>query len=167
MQQTPARDYLSASLPILPGPSESYYRARYYDPQAGRFLTEDPIRLGGGIDFYKYVANDPSNFIDPLGTAPGGPCLDIGKFVDYLDKNAFNESHHRCAQYFRKGLEAGGLNTAGRPDDAKNYGPFLQKLGFTQVSPDNYTPQPGDAVVLQNPDSQAGWPTRRFYVWGF
>ena len=44
-----------------------YYRARYYDPQIGRFLSEDPARFWGGIDFYKYVDNSPTNAKDPSG----------------------------------------------------------------------------------------------------
>jgi RHS repeat-associated protein len=45
-----------------------YYRARYYDPQAGRFLGEDPIRwFSGAANFYGYVHNDPVDLIDPLG----------------------------------------------------------------------------------------------------
>jgi RHS repeat-associated protein len=44
-----------------------YYRARYYDPGSGRFLSEDPIGFSGGNNFYTYVYNDPSNGIDPLG----------------------------------------------------------------------------------------------------
>ena len=45
----------------------SYYRARYYDPSAGRFLNEDPINFDGGYNFYKYVHNNPANGRDPLG----------------------------------------------------------------------------------------------------
>jgi RHS repeat-associated protein len=40
---------------------------RYYDPQAGRFLTRDPIGYGGGVNLYAYVTNSPTGFIDPLG----------------------------------------------------------------------------------------------------
>src|SRR5205809_7384151 len=32
-----------------------YYRARYYDPVAGRFVSEDPLSLSVGLNFYKYV----------------------------------------------------------------------------------------------------------------
>ncbi|HXC61533.1 MAG TPA: RHS repeat-associated core domain-containing protein [Nitrospiria bacterium] len=47
---------------------ESYYRARYYDPNSGRFLKEDPIGFqGGGANFYAYTANSPLNFRDPSG----------------------------------------------------------------------------------------------------
>lgn len=38
-----------------------YYRARYYDPEIGRFITEDPIGFAGGINFYAYVENNPEN----------------------------------------------------------------------------------------------------------
>jgi RHS repeat-associated protein len=46
----------------------SYYRARYYDPAIGRFISEDQIGfLGSGINFYAYVYNSPLNFVDPFG----------------------------------------------------------------------------------------------------
>jgi len=45
-----------------------YYRARYYDPKAGRFLTKDPIGFAGGdVNLYRYVQNNPVNWVDPLG----------------------------------------------------------------------------------------------------
>jgi RHS repeat-associated protein len=44
-----------------------YYRARYYDSTTGRFISEDPLRFFSDIDFYRYVLNNPTNFIDPLG----------------------------------------------------------------------------------------------------
>lgn len=42
-----------------------YYRARYYDPSTGRFLSEDPLDFDSGTNFYDYVANDPNVLIDP------------------------------------------------------------------------------------------------------
>jgi RHS repeat-associated protein len=44
-----------------------YYRARYYDPTTGRFISEDPIRLAGGINVYRYAKANPTNLIDPSG----------------------------------------------------------------------------------------------------
>jgi RHS repeat-associated protein len=56
----------------------SYYRARYYDANVGRFLTEDPDQ-GGSLDdnfnLYGYVENNSLNRVDPLGLytlKPGG-----------------------------------------------------------------------------------------------
>jgi RHS repeat-associated protein len=44
-----------------------YYRARWYSPTVGRFLQEDPLGPGGGVDLYPYVGNDPIGGTDPLG----------------------------------------------------------------------------------------------------
>jgi RHS repeat-associated protein len=44
-----------------------YYRARWYDPQLRRFISEDPIGLNGGINLYAYVGNNPINATDPSG----------------------------------------------------------------------------------------------------
>ncbi len=44
-----------------------YYRARYYDPDAGRFLTQDPMQFKAGANNYRYVHNRPTTSIDPLG----------------------------------------------------------------------------------------------------
>ena len=48
-----------------------YYRARYYDPNTGRFISDDPIKFEGGMNFYAYVHNDPANRIDPFGLRDG------------------------------------------------------------------------------------------------
>ena len=44
-----------------------FYRARYYDPTTGRFVSEDPIRFNAGVNFYSYVHNNPLGFRDPSG----------------------------------------------------------------------------------------------------
>ncbi|HKV76230.1 MAG TPA: RHS repeat-associated core domain-containing protein [Gemmatimonadales bacterium] len=46
-----------------------YMRNRYYDPTIGRFISEDPILLGGGNNFYSYANGDPINANDPFGLA--------------------------------------------------------------------------------------------------
>ncbi|SVJ02855.1 rhsB protein in rhs element [Shigella sonnei] len=45
-----------------------YNRHRYYDPLQGRYITQDPIGLKGGWNFYQYPLN-PITDIDPLGLA--------------------------------------------------------------------------------------------------
>ena len=50
-----------------------YLRARYYEPETGRFLSRDSYE--GNLQnplsrhLYAYVANNPVNFVDPIGNA--------------------------------------------------------------------------------------------------
>jgi RHS repeat-associated protein len=67
--QYTARDYDSET-------GLRYYRARYYDQNVGRFISEDPIRFKAGIDFYSYVVNNPVNFTDPRGLQSGNSVID-------------------------------------------------------------------------------------------
>ena len=43
-----------------------YNRFRYYDPEAGRFVNQDPIGLLGGVNNYLYVPS-PISWVDPFG----------------------------------------------------------------------------------------------------
>src|SRR5215831_16459594 len=44
-----------------------YNRARFYDPQIGRFISEDPLGLAGGLNAYAYTRNNPLTRKDPSG----------------------------------------------------------------------------------------------------
>ena len=43
------------------------YKARFYDPLIGRFMTPDPAGMVDGPNLYSYVLNDPINLTDPSG----------------------------------------------------------------------------------------------------
>jgi len=77
-----------------------YYRARYYQPVLGRFLSEDPIDLNGGANLYAYVGGNPSSYIDPygkfifnLGAAGVGAAIGgiAGGLTAYLQGGSFSD----------------------------------------------------------------------------
>ncbi|TAN35303.1 MAG: hypothetical protein EPN23_11340 [Verrucomicrobia bacterium] len=49
-----------------------YFRARWYDPVTGRWLSNDPIGISGGLNQYVFCANNPVNFTDPFGLCKEG-----------------------------------------------------------------------------------------------
>ena len=74
------------------------YRARSYDQNTGRFLSEDPRQFAGGsANFYDYVSNNPVNLRDPDGQTPVwgwwcGPNWTGGTFAPY-DPSKANQYH--------------------------------------------------------------------------
>lgn len=56
-----------------------YLRARYYDPETGRFISRDPVK--GSVNMpqtqnpYAYSLNNPINFSDPSGLTVNGICV--------------------------------------------------------------------------------------------
>jgi RHS repeat-associated protein len=43
------------------------FRARWYVPTFGRWLSKDPIGLEGGLNLFVFCGDDPVNFRDPMG----------------------------------------------------------------------------------------------------
>ena len=64
-----------------------YYRARWYDAEQGRFISQDPIGLQGGSNLYSYVSNDPINKTDPSGLYE----IDVHYYLTY-----YLASKHGC-----------------------------------------------------------------------
>ena len=46
-----------------------YNRARYYNPELGRFISRDPIDISDDVNLYSYVGNSPVSYTDVLGLA--------------------------------------------------------------------------------------------------
>ncbi len=67
-----------------------FYRARYYSPTWGRFISEDPLGFSTGeFDLYTYVRNNPLNFVDPTGedlTSFGQKLGKLGNVVIFCAK---------------------------------------------------------------------------------
>jgi RHS repeat-associated protein len=47
------------------------YRARYYSPTIGRFISEDPLTFDSGANFYTYALGNPISLTDPSGEYAG------------------------------------------------------------------------------------------------
>jgi RHS repeat-associated protein len=115
-----------------------YYRARFYDPQAGRFISEDPIGFRGGDNFYQYVGNSPISFADPLGLATcSGP-----------PEPNLPQKMARCLALAKR--MAGALKEIKRLE--KNYDPVLD---FEGGYPIRKTLRSGQVIDLGN-SKQAG-----------
>jgi RHS repeat-associated protein len=75
-----------------------YFRARWYDPDTGRWLSKDPIGINGGLNQYVFCGNNPVMFVDPLGL----------EFGDYWDIRASMDwysgvAHDSEANLFARG----------------------------------------------------------------
>ena len=57
-----------------------YFRARWYDPVAGRWLSKDPIGISGGLNQYVAFGNNPVGKRDPLGLCDGEPQGNPGRY---------------------------------------------------------------------------------------
>jgi RHS repeat-associated protein len=120
-----------------------YYRARYYDQTAGRFLTEDPGGFDQGSNFYEYAANNPAAYIDPFGLAAVSPqqlLNDINtainmalspKCMDFILDAMKKALRMRRVQQMERGLHFDGT-TARAQDGSINIGTFLTTMLKTQ-----------------------------------
>lgn len=68
-----------------PGSGLQQLGARFYWPEIGRFVSQDPI--GDGMNWYAYAKNNPVVFIDPEGLCPPND-----KYYG-VDKRAFDWFH--------------------------------------------------------------------------
>ena len=77
-----------------------YNTFRYYDPDIGRFISQDPIGLAGGMNLYQYAPN-PISWIDPWGWSivnTGGRFADLdslkqqGEVGHHMAQNAYNRT---------------------------------------------------------------------------
>jgi murein DD-endopeptidase MepM/ murein hydrolase activator NlpD len=57
-----------------------YFNARWYDPELGRFITEDPVK--DGINWYGYANQNPLRYIDPTGLESADAAADWYDAID-------------------------------------------------------------------------------------
>jgi len=73
-----------------------YNRHRFYDPDSGRYLTQDPIGLAGGVNVYGYVRGNPLNRTDPLGLADWICWASSTQGVGYMSDGTTKKCEYRC-----------------------------------------------------------------------
>ncbi len=124
-----------------------HYRARWYDPLQGRFLSQDPMGFEDGYNLYPYVRNNPVNAADPLGLKTyncirplkGKPGTDSGRRIGPdID---FNPLYHqyicieRNGQYYCSGMGPSGSNIVWSP--GTEYHDGFSKSNCDEIEPDN------------------------------
>lgn len=79
------QDFRFASKPMDEPAGLVAFGRRFYSPSMGRWLTRDPLREEGGVNFYAFVENDPINAVDAWGLFPILPLLNA--YEAYRDAN--------------------------------------------------------------------------------
>jgi hypothetical protein len=86
--------------------------------------------------------------------------FDADKALDFLNSSAGSISTGACARYVRLAIKAGGIDINPNPVPAKEYGPYLEKYGFTAIDGKTYNvendPQKGDIAVIQTYTGREG-----------
>jgi RHS repeat-associated protein len=76
-----------------------YYRARYYNPPVGRFISQDPTGFSGGINLYAYSGDDPLGDTDPNGTG----IVDCAEALAKLAKATYDLNKDLANDFLRGG----------------------------------------------------------------
>jgi RHS repeat-associated protein len=70
---------------------ELYFRARYYDPELGRFISQDPMMYVDGMSMYGYCRSNPLCLLDPMGLCGKPTWWDY--FSQAWDSDAYGRVH--------------------------------------------------------------------------
>ncbi|MXN32825.1 RHS repeat-associated core domain-containing protein [Delftia sp. CH05] len=111
-----------------------YNRFRYYDPVVGRFVSQDPIGLEGGINLF-LNSNNTTGWIDPYGLAPFKPCPCTCKKI--LDN-----------------MKANGRDYGAKSNTAKDGHHIIQDAAAKTIPKYSYTGAP--AIQLGGPSTKIG-----------
>ena len=77
-----------------------YYRARYYSPKFGRFISEDPLGWESGLtNEYAYVGGNPLLYSDPTGECPWCVAAGIGALTDLAIQLYSNGFSLKCVDW--------------------------------------------------------------------
>jgi RHS repeat-associated protein len=111
-----------------------YFNARYYDPQVGRFLTEDPSRKGAS--WYTYCNNNPLRFTDPTGRRLSESGRDMDETEREITRTAA-APQTRDRRKDRRDRDQGARDLFRNPAATPGYGAGQPELGY---HPDIFEP---------------------------
>ncbi len=77
----PRVPYAYAGKRFDPATGLIYFGQRYYDPNLGRWLTQDPAGSVDSSNLYQYVFNNPYRYIDPNGESVIDFIVGLGEMV--------------------------------------------------------------------------------------
>ena len=113
-----------------------YYRARYYDPSTGRFLSED-LPFIDGVNAYTYVDNEPVDWLDSSGNSRDTYVPDLSKHGGpHVDR--YNPSGQNVGRYDPDGrpLKHKGKQSPPIPNsDRDKFGKAADKVKKKQPQP--------------------------------
>lgn len=98
-----------------------YMRGRWYDPQAGRFIQEDPLGVDGSLNLYGFAGDDPVNGSDPSGMDAGTTCTWVTTYV------AVSESDRTLVPEIT--VDCGGNSSGTNPNPSSRGGNSVQGSG--------------------------------------
>ena len=133
----------------------------------GRYVSQDPIGLAGGGNFYAYPL-DPLGWVDPLGLEEGSPsniakrrAIDnIAKGYDgsaawcfSCKKGKFPVNTNKCNKFVYDVTDEAGANatTQGRQPLAAEWASRQTTIPNWRVLGPGETPQPGDIAAYRLP----------------
>ncbi|MGX5797164.1 RHS repeat-associated core domain-containing protein, partial [Pseudomonas sp. E2-15] len=120
-----------------------YNRHRYYNPDIGRYLTSDPVKLAGGINAYQYVPN-PTSWVDPLGLAcvagdcPRTPPPNHGKRPPQTSESIRSSTYEQASNKALKWL-------------------LENNFRAEKPTPGRFGPRKGEPVGMQTADGKTGY----------
>jgi RHS repeat-associated protein len=121
---------------------------RYYDPQSGQYLSQDPIGLEGGLRTHGYVA-DPLTWVDPLGLAGCGENGKAGAFRQAKADAKIPRNQHPDKVFDPRTGKVQQYRY--EPMTDKNGGAILGPNGAPIMTKEyTYTRENGSKVIIQN-----------------
>lgn len=134
-------------------------RNRWYSPTLGRFVTNDPIQYeAGDVNFYRFVGNNPINFVDPSGLQAANNCNPCQGLRDMLDIWLAYEAVIMGYEKVKPVLNIIAIYRAATPDQVREKGTLKSGIELaTRVIANRQLNQ----VI---PDKEGGAEGRRFFA---